>query len=69
MPQTTLTLTTSAPAEVIIDGVSVGETPSDDYPIPLGTRDILVKSAAGDRRLSVVATVKPVVVNVDLSKP
>ena len=66
---TTLTLTTSAPAELLIDGVNVGKTPLIDYPVQIGTRDVQVKSAAGDRRLSVVATVKPVVVKVDLSKP
>lgn len=68
-PYTTLTLTTSAPAEVVIDGVSVGQTPLNDYPVQIGTRDVQVKSAAGNRRLSVPATVKPVVVEVDLSKP
>jgi CheY-like chemotaxis protein len=67
-PQSTLTLTTSVPADVIVDGVSAGQTPLTDYPIPLGTRDILLRTAAGFRRLSVVATVKPVVLNVDLSK-
>jgi hypothetical protein len=67
-PRSTLTLTTSAPADVIIDGVSAGQTPLTDYAIPLGTRDILLKSAAGFRRLSVVATVKPVVLNIDLSR-
>ena len=68
-PYTTLTLTTSAAAEVVIDGVSVGQTPLNDYPVQIGTRDVLVKSAAGNRRLSIPATVKPVVVEVDLSKP
>jgi hypothetical protein len=69
VPQSTLTLTTTAPADVIIDGVSVGETPLTNHAIPLGTRDILLKSEAGFRRLSVVVTAKPVVLNVDLSKP
>jgi CheY-like chemotaxis protein len=68
-PYTTLTLTTSAPAELLIDGVNVGKTPLIDYPVQIGTRDVQVKSAAGDRRLSVAATVKPVVVEVDFSKP
>ena len=69
VPQSTLTLTTSVPADVIIDGVSAGETPLTNHAIPLGTRDILLKSEAGFRRLSVVVTAKPVVLNVDLSKP
>jgi len=68
-PYTTLTLTTSAPAELLIDGVNVGKTPLIEYPVQIGTRDVQVKSAAGDKRLSVAATVKPVVVEVDLSKP
>jgi len=68
-PYTTLTLTTSAPAELLIDGVNVGKTPLVEYPVQIGTRDVQVKSAAGDKRLSLVATVKPVVVEVDLSKP
>ena len=68
-PYTTLTLTTSAAAEVVIDGVSVGQTPLNDYPVQIGTRDVHVKSAAGNRRLSIPATVKPVVVEVDFSKP
>ena len=68
-PYTTLTLTTSAPAELLIDGENVGKTPLIDYPVQIGTRDVQVKSAAGNRRLSVAATVKPVVVEVDLSKP
>jgi CheY-like chemotaxis protein len=69
VPQSTLTLTTSVPADVIIDGVSAGETPLTNHAIPLGTRDILLKSEAGFRRLSIVVTAKPVVLNVDLSKP
>ena len=68
-PYTTLTLTTSAPAELLIDGENVGKTPLIDYPVQIGTRDVQVKSAAGNRRLSIPATVKPVVVEVDLSKP
>jgi CheY-like chemotaxis protein len=68
-PYTTLTLTTSAPAELLIDGVNVGKTPLIDYPVQIGTRVVQVKSAAGDRRLSIPATVKPVVVEVDFSKP
>ena len=68
-PHSTLTLTTSAPAEVLIDGVNAGQTPLTNYSVELGTRDVLIKSAAGDRRLSVSVTVKPVVLEVDLSKP
>jgi hypothetical protein len=68
-PRSTLTLTTSAPAEVLIDGVSVGHTPLSGFSIELGTRDVQLKSAAGERRLPVAVTVKPVVLDIDLSKP
>jgi CheY-like chemotaxis protein len=68
-PRSTLTLSTNAPAEVIIDGVSAGQTPLVNVSVELGTRDVMLKSAAGDRRLSVAVTVKPVVLEVDLSKP
>ncbi len=67
-PHSTLTLTTSAPAEVLIDGVSVGQTPLTDYSIQLGTRDVQIKSAAGDKRLSIPVTTKPVVMDIDLAK-
>jgi hypothetical protein len=68
-PHSTLTLTTSAPAEVIIDGVNVGRTPLIDYSIQLGTRDVVIKSQAGDRRLSVPVTTRPVVLDIDFAKP
>jgi CheY-like chemotaxis protein len=68
-PHSTLTLRTSAPAEVLIDGASVGQTPLVDLSVELGTRDVMLKSAAGDRRFSVAVTVKPVVLDIDLSKP
>ena len=67
--RSTLTLTSSAPAEVLIDGVSVGHTPLTGFSVELGTRDVQLKSAAGNRRFSVAVTVKPVVIDVDLAKP
>jgi hypothetical protein len=67
-PHSTLTLTTSAPAEVFIDGVSAGPAPLREYSIQLGTRDVLLKSPAGDKRISVSVTVKPVVLDVDMAK-
>jgi hypothetical protein len=68
-PHSAVTLTTNAPAEVMIDGVSAGRTPLVDYSVELGTHDVILKSPAGDRRLSLAVTVKPVVLDVDLSKP
>jgi hypothetical protein len=68
-PRSTLSVTTSAPAEVLIDGVSAGNTPLASWVVELGTRDVQLKSAAGNRRFPVTVTVKPVVLDIDLSKP
>ena len=38
------------PATVLIDGGQAGETPLTDHPLALGTRDIVVRSAAGEER-------------------
>jgi len=66
----TLTVTASAPAVVLIDGQQVGETPLTNYAIALGTRDIVVKSADGtERRFTQKVTVAPVHIDVDFSKP
>jgi hypothetical protein len=69
-PRSTLTVTASLPAEVLIDGERVGETPLTDQPVMIGTRDITVRSAAGpERRLTVTVTVTPMRIDVDFSKP
>ena len=66
----TLTVTASAPAVVLIDGQQVGETPLTNQPIALGTRDILVKGADGtERRFTRKVTTAPVQIDVDFSKP
>ena len=66
----TLTVTASAPAVVLIDGQQVGETPLTSHPIALGTRDIVVKGADGtERRFTQKVTVAPVQIDVDFSKP
>lgn len=66
----TLTVTASAPGEVVIDGQRVGETPLTNYPVNLGTRDIVVRSAAGvARRFTMTVTTAPVRLDVDFSKP
>jgi hypothetical protein len=66
----TLTVTASAPAVVLIDGQQVGETPLTNYPIGLGTRDIVVRGADGtERRFTQRVTVAPVQIEVDFSKP
>jgi hypothetical protein len=66
----TLTVTASLPAVVSIDGQPVGETPLSNHPIPLGTRDIVVKAADGsERRFTRRVTVSPIQIDVDFSKP
>ena len=59
-PRSTLTVTSTTPAEVWLDGTLVGGTPLVNLPVDLGTREVLVKSADGrERRLTTVVTVKP----------
>jgi hypothetical protein len=65
----TLSVSASAPAEVFVDGQRVGDTPLVDYPIALGTRDIVVKGAGGERRFTQTITTKPLRLEVDFSKP
>lgn len=69
-PRSALTVTATAPAEVWLDRVHVGQTPLVELPVELGTREVMVKNAAGDeRRLTVTVTVKPATLNIDFSKP
>jgi hypothetical protein len=68
-PSSTLTVNASEAAEVLLDGVSVGETPLTDRPVALGTHEIVVKRAeGGERRLTATVTVKPFALFVDFSK-
>jgi hypothetical protein len=65
-----LTVTSATPAVVLIDGLQVGETPLTDYQVALGTRDIVVRSAAGqERRYTRRVTVAPMRIDVDFSQP
>jgi hypothetical protein len=65
-----LSVTSTEPADVWLDGVSIGRTPLVSLPADLGTREVLLKSDTGaERRLTVTMTVKPVQVSVDFSKP
>lgn len=68
LPKTMLTVTASGPGDVWIDGTRVGDAPIVDLPIEIGTHDVLVRSPEfGERRLTVIATVAPVRVAVDLA--
>lgn len=69
-PQTTFGVSASEPAEVWIDGARIGDTPLSGKRINIGTRMVVVKTAAGnERRFTVTATAKPVQLDVDFSKP
>jgi hypothetical protein len=69
-PESSLTVTASLPGEVLVDGQRIGELPLADKPIPLGTRVVVVRSITGaERRFTVTATVKPVSLVVDFSRP
>jgi len=67
-PETTIAVTSNEPAEVLIDGTRVGDTPYDGR-VRLGTRSVTVKTAGAERQLTVAATSKPVQLEVDFSKP
>jgi hypothetical protein len=66
--RSTVNVTATAPAEVWFDGVAVGRTPLVDLPVEIGTHDVRLKSAAGERRLTALVTVKPLDLNVDFSE-
>jgi len=69
-PPSTLTVTSTTPAEVMIDGEHVGATPLAGVPIKLGTRDIVVRSSSGaERRITLTVTAAPARIDVDFSKP
>lgn len=67
-PDTTIAVTTSEPAEVLIDGTRAGNTPYEGR-VSLGTHTVTVRTAGGERQLTVEATSKPVQLEVDFSKP
>jgi hypothetical protein len=67
-PQTAISVTSNAPAEVWIDGARAGDTPFDGR-IGLGTHSVTVRTAGGERQLTVEATGKPVQLEVDFSQP
>jgi hypothetical protein len=69
-PASALTVTATLPAEVLVDGERVGETPLTRRPVNLGTREVVVKSASGvERRFTITVTASPVRLDVDFSTP
>jgi hypothetical protein len=70
VPQTTLTITSTEPAEVTIDGARVGGTPITKRRINIGTHTIVLRNGAGQQRqFTVTATSDPVQLDVDFSRP
>jgi hypothetical protein len=68
--RTTIAVTANEPAEIWLDGVRVGSTPLVGAPVDVGTHELVVRRASGgDRRMTITATVQPVTINVDFSRP
>jgi len=67
-PEATIGVTSNEPAEVLIDGTRVGDTPYEGK-VGLGTHTVTVRTAGAERQLTVEATSKPVQLEVDFSKP
>ena len=67
-PQTAIRVTSTEPAEVLIDGTRAGQTPFEGR-VTLGAHTVVVRTPSGERQLAVEATSKPVVLDVDFSRP
>ncbi len=65
-PPSTLSVTSTAAATVLVDGSPIGNTPLVDYGINLGTHEITVRNEEGvERRFTVTVTTKPVQLNAE----
>jgi len=67
-PHSKATFTATAPAEVWLDGKSVGQTPLIDLPVEIGTNHVKMKSGTAERQFTVTATMTPLAFNVDFSQ-
>ena len=68
-PRSTLSVTSTEPADVFVDGARAGATPLSNFAVPLGTRDVKVRRADGtERAFTIPVTVTPVRLDVDFSK-
>ncbi len=68
--QTSISVTASEPAEIWIDGVRLGEAPIASAPVDLGTHELVARRlAGGERRMTIRATVRPVSIVVDFTRP
>ncbi|HUK35441.1 MAG TPA: PEGA domain-containing protein [Vicinamibacterales bacterium] len=63
----TLSITTNEPAEIWVDGMSLGETPLVEAPMTLGMHDVRVRNAMHERWLRVRVTLQPVEMTVDMT--
>jgi hypothetical protein len=67
--QSTLSVTSTIPARVIVDGTDAGSTPLADYPVSVGAREVLVIANTGhERRTTVHVTTAPARLDVDFFK-
>jgi hypothetical protein len=69
VPKTLLGVTSSQPADVLVDGTRIGQTPVAKYRLDLGMHTITVRASDGERQFTVDATMKPIQLDVDFSKP
>ena len=70
LPMSTLTVTGSSGAEVLIDGTNAGETPLTDFQVKPGGHDIMVIDTSGvTRHASVTVTTKPTQIDIPLGRP
>ncbi len=61
--KSTLTVTTTSPSQVWMDGRLLGDTPLEAVPVDLGTHALIVKYASGEQRQrSVTVTAKPLTI-------
>jgi hypothetical protein len=69
-PPSSLTLTSSEPVTVWLDGERLGDTPLTAVPVAIGTHDLLVRRAAGgERKLTITVTANPFALHIDFSRP
>src|SRR5258706_263173 len=67
-PRSKASFTSTAPADVWLDGVAVGQTPLVDLPVEIGTHHVRMKSGAAERQFTVTATMTPLAFNADFSQ-
>jgi hypothetical protein len=67
-PEATISVTSNEPADVLIDGTRVGDTPYEGR-VSLGAHTVTVKTAGAERQLNVDTASGPLQLEVDFSKP